>query len=186
MTTTESRSAGPPPEHGCTLAPGLEEIHKQGLIERIFDRYNKRHLDPIADILHPDYVEHTPWGEIEGLTAIEQFVQTCLLNPFPDAKFEVFDILIEGNHAAWQVRFTGTNTVGFAPVCLPALPARHATLMQRSLMGMPPTGRSVDLVGRHRGRLTGDDRLVEHWTGHEQLAIVQQLGIPAGIARLAG
>jgi predicted ester cyclase len=159
----------------------MKQTPKRAGIERIFDRYNARDLDPIDELFHPDYVEHTPWGVIQGLTTIKEFVQSCLLNPFPDARFEAFNIEVDGDRAVWWVRFTGTNTVGFAPTCIAGLPGRHAP-MRWSLMGMPPTGRSVDLVGLHAGRLTDDNRLIEHWSAHEQLAVIQQSGFAPTIA----
>jgi predicted ester cyclase len=54
--------------------------------------------------------------------------------------------------------------------------------MQRSLMGMPPTGGSVDLVGLHIARFGDHDRPIERWTGSDQLAMIQQLGLIPSIS----
>jgi predicted ester cyclase len=166
-----------PPHARETQREGIEErtmnrLQKKARIEEIFDHFNRRDLDRIDGILHPDYVGHLRWGDIRGIPALKEFVQTCWLNPFPDAWFEVSNIVVDGDLAAWQVRFTGTNTVGIAPACLTGLPSAHAALLQWSLMGMPPTGATVDVVNLHIGRLGERDRLIEHWTANDHLAIL--------------
>lgn len=81
----------------------------------------------------------------------------------------------------------GINSGGFAPPCLAALPPTQAALMRWSLMGMPPTGSSVDVVGLHLARLGDGNRPIERWTGNDQLAMIQQLGlIPNITTALAG
>jgi predicted ester cyclase len=165
----------------------MNQWHKKARIERIFDHVNSRDLNGLDDVLHPDYLDHTPWGELQGVHAFKEFMQVCWLNPFPDAWFEVSNILIDGDLAAWQTRFTGINSGGFAPACLAALPSTQAALMQWSLMGMPPTGSSVDVVGLHIARLGDRDRPIERWTGNDQLAMIQQLGLIPNISTaLAG
>jgi predicted ester cyclase len=87
-----------------------------------------RALDELDEIFHPDYVDHTPMGDLQGVPAFKEYVKGWL-DAFPDAKFELSNIIVEGDLAAWQPRFSGTNT--------------------GSLMGMPPTGKAVDVLGLH-------------------------------------
>jgi predicted ester cyclase len=87
---------------------------------------------------------------------------TTWLSAFPDAHFEVSDIIVEGPMAAWRARFTGTNT--------------------GSLNGMPPTGKQVDVPAVHMGRLADDGRPIEHWTGNDMVILLQQLGVVPSLA----
>jgi hypothetical protein len=152
----------------------MDKMYKQDQIEQLFDHLNCRALDRLHLVLHPDYLGHSRGGDIRGIPAFAEFVQTCWLNPFPDASCAVSNIRIDGDLAAWQVRFTGTNSAGLAPTCLVGLPAADPSLLRWSLMGMPPTGASIDAVSLHLGRLGDGDRLIEHWIGDEQLALLPQ------------
>jgi predicted ester cyclase len=134
----------------------MDQEQKRAQIEQIFDIFNRRALDELDDIFHPDYVDHTPMGEIHGVPAFKEFVQGWI-DAFPDAHFELSDIIIEGDLAAWRPRLTGTNT--------------------GSLNGMPPTGKHVDVTGLHMGRLSEDGRPIEHWSNNEMMALLQQLGV---------
>jgi hypothetical protein len=40
----------------------------------------------------------------------------------------------------------------------------------------------VDVVGLHIARLSDRDRPIERWTGNEQLAMIQQLGLIPNIS----
>jgi predicted ester cyclase len=134
----------------------MDHHEKKAQIERIFDVFNRRALDELDGIFHPDYVDHTPMGDLHGVQAFKDHIQTWL-SAFPDARFEVSDIIVEGDQAAWRSRLSGTNT--------------------GSLMGMPPTGRAVDVSAVHMGRLSADERPIEHWTGNDMISLMQQLGL---------
>lgn len=140
----------------------MDDQAKKDQIARIFDVFNARDLDALDEIFHPDYVDHSPMGDVHGVPAFKEFVGLWL-EAFPDGRFEVSNVIVEGDLAAWQARFTGTN--------------------EGALMGMPPTGRSVDVVGLHMGRIDAEGRPVEHWTGNDQLLMMQQLGL---VPQLAG
>jgi predicted ester cyclase len=51
-----------------------------------------------------------------------------------------------------------------------------------SLMGMPATGKSIDVLGLHMGRLSDDGRPIEHWVGNDVLLMMQQLGLAPDMA----
>jgi predicted ester cyclase len=134
----------------------MNDQEKRAQIERIYDVFNRRAYDELEEIFHPDYVDHSPTGEIHGAAAFSEHLQQ-MIAAFPDARFEVSNIIVEGDHAAWQGRLTGTNT--------------------GSLMGMPPTGREIDVQSVHMGRLSEDERPLEHWTGNDMLILLRQLGV---------
>jgi predicted ester cyclase len=139
----------------------MDQQEKKAQIERIFDAFNRRAFDELDEIFHPDYVDHTPMGDLQGVPAFKEYVQGWL-NAFPDGKFELSNIIVEGDLAAWQPRFMGTNT--------------------GSLMGMPATGKSIDVLGLHMGRLSDDGRPIEHWVGNDVLLMMQQLGLAPDMA----
>src|SRR5438067_3615492 len=122
----------------------MDQEQKRAQIERIFDVFNRRALDELDEIFHPDYVDHSPEGDVHGVPAFKEAIQAWIA-AFPDAQFGATHIIVEGDLAAWQATFTGTNT--------------------GSLMGMPPTGKRVDVVGLHMGRISEDGRPIEHWMG---------------------
>ena len=129
---------------------------KKAQIEAIFDVFNRRAFDELDEIFHPDYVEHSPMGDVHGVPAFKDYVSGWIA-AFPDGRFAVSNVVVEDDMAAWQVRFRGTNT--------------------GSLMGMPPTGKSVDVPGVQMGRLSDDGRPIEHWNGNDMLILMQQLGL---------
>ena len=83
------------------------------------------------------------------------------LAAFPDLRMNVEDVFASGAKVVARVRYTGTNRGEF--------------------MGMPATGKSVD-VHLIDVFLFGDDGLVrEHWGVMDALAMMMQLGaVPAG------
>jgi predicted ester cyclase len=139
----------------------MNEQEKKALIERIFGVFNRRALDELDGIFHPDYVDHTPMGDLRGVPAFKEYLQSWL-DAFPDARFEVANVIVEGDMAAWQVHMTGTHT--------------------GPLLAIPPTGKSLDVHGLHMGRLSEDGRPLEHWIGNEMLAMMQQLGLVPDMA----
>jgi predicted ester cyclase len=139
----------------------MDQQEKKAQIERIFEIFNRRAFDELDDIFHPDYVEHSAMGDLRGVAAFKEFVQSWI-DAFPDVRFEISNVIVEDDLAAWQARLIGTNT--------------------GSLMGMPPTGKSVDITGVQMGRLSSDDRPIEHWAGNEMLMLMQQLGLVPELA----
>jgi steroid delta-isomerase-like uncharacterized protein len=111
-------------------------------------------LEAFAELTAPDYADHslppglTPEASIAAFRA-----------GFPDASFEVGDV-VAGDHMAsarWSV--TGTHTGEF--------------------FGVPATGRPVRMQGISMYRVR-DGRLAEAWVQYDQLGLLQQIGaLPA-------
>ena len=83
------------------------------------------------------------------------------ISAFPDLRMHPDDILVSGDKAVARVTVTGTNHGEF--------------------MGMPATGRHVEVQAIDIMRF-GDDGLVrEHWGVVDAMAMMQQLGaVPSG------
>lgn len=76
---------------------------------------------------------------------------------FSDLRFEVEDIIASGDKVVGRFRMIGTNDGDF--------------------MGMPATGRSVDVQGIDIIRFNDDGVGVEHWGVFDTMAMMQQLGV---------
>jgi steroid delta-isomerase-like uncharacterized protein len=130
-------------------------------LRRMYDSINARDLDGFAAVLADDFVEHE---ETPGLAPTKQGVLDFFrlnLRAFPDLHFEAEDVLVSGDKVVARARFTGTHRGEF--------------------LGMPATGKSVDVQLIDIIRFGGDGLAHEHWGVLDALAMMQQLGaIPAG------
>ena len=130
-------------------------------VRRLYDLINAGDIDGFARQLADDFVEHE---ETPGLAPTKDGVKAFFrmqLAAFPDLRMDVEDVVASGDKVVARVRCTGTNRGEF--------------------MGMPATGKSVDVQLIDMFRF-GDDGLVrEHWGVLDALAMMQQLGaVPAG------
>ena len=127
----------------------------------LYDFLNAGDIDGFGDLLADDFVEHEETPGLEPTKAgVKEFFRMQLA-AFPDMQMEAQDVIGSGDKVVVRVRYTGTNRGDF--------------------MGMPATGKSVDvqLIDIFR---VGDDSLVhEHWGVLDALAMMQQLGfVPSG------
>src|SRR5450432_3599704 len=127
------------------------------LMRRTYDLINAGDIEGFGELLADDFVEHevTP-GLAPTKDGVKQFF-TMYLAAFPDLRFSADDILASGDKVVGRVTITGTNTGDF--------------------MGMPATGKSVNIQAIDIIRF-GDDRLEhEHWGVVDVMAMMQQLGV---------
>lgn len=130
-------------------------------VRRLYERINARDLDGFGELLAGDFVEHevTP-GLAPTKAGVLDFFRMQFA-AFPDVRMVPEDVFASGAKAVARVRYSGTN--------------------QGAFMGMPATGKPVDikLIDMF---LFGDDGLVhEHWGVIDLMAMMQQLGVvPAG------
>ena len=125
-------------------------------MRRAYDLLNAGDIEGFGELLADDFVEHEelPGGDATkaGVTAFFRMQ----IAAFPDLAMTVEDVVDGGDKVVARVRFTGTH--------------------QGELMGMPATGRSVDVQVIDIMRF-GDDGLVhEHWGVFDALGMMQQLG----------
>lgn len=119
----------------------------------IFNSYNYDKLDAVIDEY---YIEHSPDpGQKQGLEGLkEAFME--LKKGFPDYRFRVDDIVIEGSKASVLFTFTGTNS--------------------GEMMGMKPTNKYVDIQGIDYLYLK-DGKCTEHWGYIDMHKMMEQLGM---------
>ena len=131
-------------------------MHHAAAMKRLYDLINAGDIDGFGELLAEDFVEHE---EMPGLEPSKEGVKQLFhmyRAAFPDLRMEVQDVLVSGHKAVARVRATGTH--------------------QGEFLGMPATGKSVDVQLIDITRF-GDDGLArEHWGVFDALAMMQQLG----------
>ena len=131
-------------------------------LRRAYDLINAGDIDGFGELLAEDVVEHEEFPGIpptkEGILQFFRMYRAA----FPDLRMEPEDIIASGDKVVARVRATGTNDGEF--------------------MGMPATGRSIDVDLIDIVRF-GDDGLArEHWGVLDSMTMMQQLGlVPAGM-----
>ena len=106
-----------------------------GTLRRAYDLINAHDIDAFGELLADDFVEHE---ELPGRGADREGVKDFFrvqIAAFPDLAMTVEDVVDGGDKVVARVRFTGTHDGDF--------------------MGMPPTGRAVDVAGDRHHALRG-------------------------------
>jgi steroid delta-isomerase-like uncharacterized protein len=118
-------------------------------------------VDGFGDLLADDFVEHEVSPGLEPTKeGVKEFFRMYIA-AFPDLRMEPEDVLASGDKVVARTRGTGTHRGDF--------------------MGMPASGKNIDVELIDIMRF-GDDGLVrEHWGVFDALKMMQQLGaIPEG------
>lgn len=129
----------------------------EATLRRAYDLINAHDIDAFSELLADDFVEHEelPTGGSPDREGVRDFFRMQIA-AFPDMAMTVEDVVDGGDKLVARVRYTGTHEGDF--------------------MGMPPTGRSVDVAVIDIMRF-GDDGLVhEHWGVFDAMGMMQQLG----------
>jgi steroid delta-isomerase-like uncharacterized protein len=138
-----------------------------GSLRRLYDLINAGDIDGFGEQLAADFVEHE---ETPGLAPTREGVKDffrAYRAAFPDLNLNAEDVVSSGDKAVARVRATGTNDGAF--------------------MGMPATGKRIDVQLIDIMRFDDDGLVHEHWGVVDALAMMQQLGVvpegaPAGTA----
>ncbi len=130
-------------------------------MRQMFDDANAGNLDGFVAGLADDFVEHQDLGGPPPTKdGVRQFFESFVA-AFPDLRMDVQDLIASGDKVVARVRMTGTN--------------------QGEFMGMPATGKSIDLEAIDIVRFGDDGKAVEHWGAMDTMAMLQQLGaVPGG------
>ena len=125
-------------------------------LRRLYDLINAHDIDAFGELLADDFVEHEelPGGN-PTRDGVKDFFRMQIAG-LPDLAMTVEDVVDGGDKVVARVRFTGTHT--------------------GELMGMPATGRTVDVQVIDIMRFADDGLVHEHWGVFDQMAMMQQLG----------
>lgn len=135
----------------------LTEANKT-IIRRSFEEaWNKQNLAVVDELFAPDFTGYFAIHPepLSGLVAYREFMSGYFV-AFPDAHFEIEDIVAEGDRVAarWTVRGTHKGT----------------------LAGLPATARQIRVPGMWVHRVAGG-KIAEQWGIFDALGLMQQLGV---------
>ena len=129
----------------------------EATMRRSYDLINAGDIDGFGELLGDDFVEHE---ETPGLAPTKDGVLEFFRlyrAAFPDLRFEPEDYIASGDKVVTRARVTGTNSGDF--------------------MGMPPTGKSIDIEVIDIVRFEDDGLGHEHWGLADLMTMMQQLGV---------
>jgi steroid delta-isomerase-like uncharacterized protein len=126
---------------------------------RILDEgFSQGRLEVFDEVCSPDVVSHDP-AQPEDVRGIEAHKERCqgYRTAMPDLQVTVEDQIAAGDKVAIRWSARGTN--------------------DGELMGMPPTGRPMQITGNSIDRFDADGQLVETWDQWDNAGFMSQLGI---------
>jgi len=135
-----------------------EETMDQGTtMRRAYDLLNAGDIDGFGELLADDFVEHEETPGLaptrEGVIDFFRMYRTA----FPDLRMAPEDVLVSGDKVVARVRATGTH--------------------QGEFMGIPATGKRIDVQLVDIVRFAEDGRAHEHWGVFDAMTMMQQLGV---------
>jgi len=130
-------------------------------IRRLYDLINAGDIDGFGRMMADDFIEHEALpGFAPTKAGVVGYFRT-LVAAFPDMRMVAEDVIASGDKAVARARVTGTH--------------------QDTFMGIPATGKRVEVHLIDIIRFGDDGQAREHWGVIDQLTMMQQLGvIPAG------
>ncbi len=133
-----------------------EERNKE-LFRRVYEEgLNRGDLAVANELTAPDFFNHeAPPGMNRGPESMRQVI-TMLRTAFPDLHFTIEELIAEGDTVAGRLTMNGTH--------------------DGPLMGMPPTGRTVQQAHMHFVRFR-DGKAIEHWGVRDDMGMMRQLGM---------
>jgi steroid delta-isomerase-like uncharacterized protein len=136
------------------------EMHR--LITDYIEGMNDADIDRVMSVFAPTFIDHqvAPGGAAFGndWAAVRQ-AHVMLHESFPNVRFAVRDVVIEGDTAFLMVRGEGTHTGAF--------------------FGIPPTGKRIRWTGTRVLRFA-NGKFAEGTSELDQVGILQQMGIIPG------
>jgi steroid delta-isomerase-like uncharacterized protein len=126
-------------------------------MRRAYELLNDHDVDGFGDLLSDDFVEHEP---LEGFPPTKDGVKAFFrdnIAAFSDFRFAIDDVFACGDKAVGRFRMNGTHDGDF--------------------MGIPATGKSVDVPGIDIIRFDDAGLAVEHWGAFDTMVMMQQLGL---------
>lgn len=130
-------------------------------MRRIYELLSAGDIDAFGELIADDFVEHedTPGLEPTKEGVLQLF--TLYRASFPDMRMELDEALPSGDKVVGRVRATGTHS-------------------GEPFMGIPASGKSIDVQLVDIMGFDDDGRICEHWGVMDSLSMMQQLGaIPA-------
>ena len=127
------------------------------VIQNLFDEvYNGQNFDVLDELVAEDVVNHSATAEhkhgLQGFRHVMEWGAALI----PDGRYELIDMIAEGDKVACRVSVSGTQ--------------------EGEVFGIPPTGKSFMAEHVHWHRVV-DGKLVERWAVRDDLGTLIQLGV---------
>jgi steroid delta-isomerase-like uncharacterized protein len=136
-------------------------VGNSAALRQAYELVNEGDLDGFLDYLADDFVEHESGPGLEPTKAGTKQLFAMMKAGFPDLRFDAEDVLESGDNVVARVRVTGTNKGDF--------------------MGVPASGKSIDIQAIDIVRFGADGLAREHWGVMDIMAMMQQIGaVPQG------
>jgi predicted ester cyclase len=135
-------------------------VENKRIIVRQIENFNQGDIEACAADFSEDTVNH---GRPVGKNGI-RVVLGDILATFPDFHQEIREMVCEGDWVVSRVTASGTHKG------VNAIPHHNIP------PGTEPTGRRFEAQIIHMQRVV-DGKIVEHWAGRDDVAILTQLGI---------
>lgn len=129
-------------------------------MRRVYELLSTGDVDGFGALMTQDFVDHE---KLPGLSPTRDGVIAffkMFLAAFPDLRMVPEDLIASGDKVVARVRTTGTHRGPF--------------------MGMPPTGKAIDVQLIDIIRFNDRGQAIEHWGVFDQMSMLQQLGIVPG------
>lgn len=115
-------------------------------------------VEAMVDLFTPDSILHDPTGDVRGPDAFKAYNEQYLA-AFPDLRYNIEDMVAEGDKVVFRARMKGTHGGEF--------------------MSVEPTGRSFDAEGIIIARIE-DGKIAERWASYDRLGMMEQIGLLPG------
>lgn len=132
-----------------------EVQRRKDVIRKAFSALNDRDRDLFRGLHTEDVIVHAPTGDVHGVDALID-VEWSHIEAFPDLRYELEDMIEEGDRIATRHRAVGTH--------------------EGELMGIEPTGKQVEFPVMIMFRFEGE-RVAEAWLNADRLGMLRQLGV---------
>jgi len=133
----------------------MEKKNTKKIVRRLFELGNAKDVDAYIDLLHEEFVNHTPPPGVSGNREGYRQVYRMYVNAMPDFHIEVEDMFARGDKCVTRWTATGTQ--------------------QGELMGIPPTGNEVTITGITINRVE-DGKIIEQREFADTMGMMEQLG----------
>jgi len=129
------------------------------IVRQLLNAVSSEDHAALERLVAPTWVNHDPsLPPMQGHEGIRQ-LSGMFHTAFPDVRMEFEDVLADGDKVAARFCMTGTNTGSF--------------------MGMPPSGKSINVTATGIFRLR-DGKVTDNWVNLDVMGLMQQVGaIPA-------
>jgi steroid delta-isomerase-like uncharacterized protein len=141
----------------------IEEENKEVARRYMEEAFNNGNLAVVPEVVAPEYVHHTNFGEVKGAEGLKQTI-TIMRNAFPDLNYVIDSMVAEGNMVAFTLRAQGT--------------------FEGEFFGMSPTGNPFTYTEAVFMRLAGG-KIEESWSYNDSSAWFKQLGVTPPVSKYA-